>query len=72
MPPPIVTQENSTAVQKVIFSPLWERVVCVHTHRLQEVLFSCLCSRGAFPGPSTHQWLQVPHVKQAGGISKEG
>lgn len=36
------------------------------------VLFSCLCSRGAFPGPSTEQWLQVPHVKQARGISKEG
>lgn len=33
MPPPTVTQANSMTVQKVIFSPLWERIVCVHTHR---------------------------------------
>lgn len=63
-------QENSMAVQKVIFSPLWDRVVCVHTQRMHKVLFGCLCSRGAFPGPSAHHGFRHPMWNR--GISKEG
>lgn len=42
------------------------------TQRLQKVVFSCPCSRGASPGLSPPHWLQVPHVKRAGEGSKEG
>lgn len=47
-----------------------ERVVCVHTHRLRSFL-TAPAPGELFPGPSTPRWLQIPHVKQARGISKE-
>lgn len=58
--------------EEVIHTPLWKRIICVHTQRLQKVVFSCPCPGEAFQGLSSPRCLQVPHVRWAGEGSKEG
>lgn len=58
--------------EETIQSPLWKRIICVHTQRLQKVVFSCPCPGEASQGLISPCWLQVPHVRWAGEGSKEG